>query len=864
MSVIRPSSQDFLQLRAVAPVRWSPARQREPVSIGIPFAEGVVSDGTALSLTSSDGVPSPLQVRALDRWHDGSIRWGLFSAFVDAHGSAAEAVLRIGGPPAEAPPEGTLRVSARPEGVRIDTGAAVFTFAIGARFPVPQITGAAQIQLERDASGLSLDIDGTVHAFTLSAFRLIEQGPVRAEIELHAASTTLGELPLEVVARAELFAGSGTLRLQVTLRNRRRAVHANGQWGLGDPGSVLIRSLAVVLTPAEPVFGVEASVEAGQPLTDCALPFSILQESSGGTHWDSRAHVDRDGKVPLRFRGYRCQAGGTELRGDRATPIVVARTAAGDLAVAVPRFWETFPNAISVTGAGIDVALLPADSATPHELQGGEQTTRTVVLAFSPDTVADPPLAWVHEPLLLGASPEWTCATGAVPFLIPADGDPNHEYAALAAEALDPAEGFFAKRERADEYGWRHFGDLPADHESAFQPADRAFVSHYNNQYDAVAGFALQYLRTGDQRWWTLMDDLARHVRDIDIYHTTEDKSAYNGGLFWHTAHYVDAGTSTHRTYPPGSNTSGGPSAEHNYNVGLMLHFFLTGDEASREAAIGLGQWVLNMDDGRQTVLRALSTSPTGHASFTNGYYGPGRGAGHSIFACVVAHRLSGNAAYLAKADELIRRTAHPADDIDRHTLLDAELRWSYTAFLQAVATYVFHKLERRELDDAVAYARCTLLHYARWMREHERPYLEHPDRLEYPTETWAAQDVRKGDVLLWAALFADASERAEFLDRARFFFDDALTTLARMPTRRYTRPVVIVLSHAIRRGWLLQHPDPDPLAATAWPSRAPDEWPRTRFVPQKAEALSRARIVAVVGGLLFLLAALLALNTAW
>ena len=43
---------------------------------------------------------------------------------------------------------------------------------------------------------------------------------------------------------------------------------------------------------------------------------------------------------------------------------------------------------------------------------------------------------------------------------------------------------------------------------------------------------------------------LARHIMDIDLYHTENDKSGYNGGLFWHTVHYRDAGTSNHRTFP--------------------------------------------------------------------------------------------------------------------------------------------------------------------------------------------------------------------------------------------------------------------------------------------------------------------------
>ena len=72
----------------------------------------------------------------------------------------------------------------------------------------------------------------------------------------------------------------------------------------------------------------------------------------------------------------------------------------------------------------------------------------------------------------------------------------------------------------------------------------------------------MQFLRSGDPRWWPHCDELASHVVDIDIYHTTEDKAAYNNGLFWHTFHYIDAGKATHRTYPQGCRAShgGGPA----------------------------------------------------------------------------------------------------------------------------------------------------------------------------------------------------------------------------------------------------------------------------------------------------------------
>lgn len=45
------------------------------------------------------------------------------------------------------------------------------------------------------------------------------------------------------------------------------------------------------------------------------------------------------------------------------------------------------------------------------------------------------------------------------------------------------------------------------------------------------------------------MDELARHLVDIDIYHTDQDEPRFNGGLFWRTEHYTDAETATHRAY---------------------------------------------------------------------------------------------------------------------------------------------------------------------------------------------------------------------------------------------------------------------------------------------------------------------------
>ena len=136
--------------------------------------------------------------------------------------------------------------------------------------------------------------------------------------------------------------------------------------------------------------------------------------------------------------------------------------------------------------------------------------------------------------------------------------------------------------------------------------------------------------------------------------------------------------------------------------------------------------------------------------------------------------------------------------------LLDAERRWSYTVFLQVLARYLDYRIELGLIDSHYAYGRAALLHYARWMVDHEYPYLEKPAILEYPTETWAAQDMRKCDVFLFAAGHACGDDRRRFLEGAARFFEYSVSTLHELPTRTLARPLVLMLTN----GYLHLSPD--------------------------------------------------------
>jgi hypothetical protein len=203
----------------------------------------------------------------------------------------------------------------------------------------------------------------------------------------------------------------------------------------------------------------------------------------------------------------------------------------------------------------------------------------------------------------------------------------------------------------------------------------------------------------------------------------------------------------------------------------------------------------------------------------------------------------------------LIRRCIHPADDIDRRDLLNVEARWSYTVFLCALGRYLDHKAERNEIDSTYTYARHSLVAYTVWMSRHERPYLDHPEQLEFPTETWAAQELWKNEAFLFGVRHTSGSIRVSLLERADFFFRYSLTTLRGMETRTRTRPVVLLLSHGFMNGYFQRDPE------TAAPP-APGQFDHGRpaqFVPQKERA-KRRFIVLVVAVATSVLAGALAL----
>lgn len=823
----------------------------QPITTGVPFPRGVLDQVSRLALFDSNNNVVPLQARPSARWPDGSIQWALLD-FPIGPIPAGESRWRLvvdenEAKRAEESPPSPIAVEETPEALIVETGAARFHLNRRRFGPLNQVEIDGERLLDETLVSTALtDAKGRIRSPRIERIDVEERGPVRATIRIEGAFRGRGR-PCRFEARISMFAGTTLARVELAIHNPRRARHRGGLWDLGDPNSLLFRdlSIAVALRSAGPP-EVRWAEAPDQPVRRTgASDFEIHQESSGGENWQSRNHVNRHGEVPPRFRGYRTTADGLETRGDRASPIVELRSSSARVAAAVPEFWQQFPKAIAVDGRTLRVHLFPRQADDVFELQGGERKTHVVWLDFSAggtSASAVDSLAWNHRPALVRCPPEWHAEAGIVPLLPPVSETVATPLDDLLATLLDGPNNMDARREVVDQYGWRHHGELHADHEAAYYDGPRPIISHYNNQYDAILGLLTQYLRSGDSRWFLKADALARHVMDIDVYQTSEDKPAYNGGLFWHTDHYRDAATASHRAYSrankrgPDHHYGGGPGNEHNYATGLALFHHLTGSPRARETVLGLADWVVAMDDGSATPFGLIDDGPTGLASQTNStaFHGPGRGCGNSINTLLDAWMLAEDRRCLDFAEGLIRRAVHPKMNIDELDLLNVEARWSYTVFLVVLARYLAMKRERGEFDLMFEHARASLEAFGAWMVENEQPYFDAPEKLEYPTETWAAQDLRKANAARLAADWVDEPLRGRLLEWGEALSDRAWSDLLGFESRHVIRAMVLVMTEGTRDLRLrLVAPSPPPPRGDA-----PDFGSPERFVPQKARVV--------------------------
>ena len=818
---------------------------RYPVEVGIPLPESTVREISRIRL-HTENQTVPIDCSPLIFWPDGSLRWVSLRFIAE---KTSYTICSSNAPEEHYPCNLSLRQDKN--NIQIDTGTNVFSLAdTEFRLELSRPSCFARVEFR--------DVQNKLCRFIIENTAIEYQGRISTVILVKGRFVRSRNHEIcKGECRLSFWADTGLVRFEFTLWNPKAARHKGGRWDLGDPGSIFFRSLHFPFVFETDFRTRQLSLNPGEILKKASNhELSVFQGSSGGPNWRSLTHVDCNNEPTPKFQGYRLNIDGKVAEELRCNPAVICTTDNGISAFAIENFWQRFPSRLYASEKMVSVEPFPDADNQKFELQGGEKTTVRFWADFSSEDNRDPlPCARIQ------AVPSIPIECYAKSGFMPSYAIPEQSQGTWLDEIINSGvsgpNSFLERRESFDEYGWRNFGDTPADHEKHHYNGSREFVSHYNNQYDLALGFLYQFASTGDIRWFALGQDLVRHVIDHDLYSTSQDKSAYNGGYFWHTAHYSHAGTATHRCYSRRAieheslpdNFGGGPSNEHNYTSGLALYFLMTGDVRAKHAVLQLSKWACDMQDPWKTPFRFLSRNPTGLATSTGyySYHGPGRGGAYSINACLDAFLLTSDKYWINIAEKYLRTCVHPSTRPDDLQLLNREAKWSYVVFLQETGRYLDLKQELNEQDNSWHYAKTVLINFANWMAEREYPYLNNQEELEYPTSTWAAQELRKSSVFQFALKYADAeTEREIFKEKSLFFKNCSRAYLEKYDDRASTRNLALMLAfHAARpqhfqnKESIIKNMEPPTFQQQVSEN---DFGKPMIFIPQKVEAMYKAR----------------------
>lgn len=635
------------QVAPIIPIRVvngsSVDRVGEPVSVGIPVQRLPAFYSTfGARIQSPGGVLIPSQFKVLTRWGgvrtDATkpIRWMLatFRADVPAN-STVEYMLALSG----TGPVGTLNavdagsyltVNTAPEtSFRIDKNAfSVFDQVIVNG--VPMTSGPGWLDF--------VFADGTSPVPVVTSTVLEDYAGENTLRCVIRQKGTIG--PLAFTCRWTFHAGRKDVAMDFRLENP--AAYGLFSNTIADGQKYFDRCFLAL--PIAGASHTATSTSGARPLPAGSL-YKVEQRFAWGNLLDALAGFSyeetMDGTVVGSGGRY---AGALDL----ASPT-------GGVTATVDRFWQNFPKAMHAENGALKIGLWPEYGSGPYyqgqyavpwnptppvdpqslvayRFEGSRWKTHRVIFDFHTGGARTPTQVATEAERagkpLAGLAPGWwirkTWAMGS----LWTERDPNwsnlihNRYERFydvmvddnAADSLPSLGkiGYPKFLERGGTnggwqmYGWDSYGDLGW--------ADGYCSNHYDLTESVLSGF----YRTGDYRFFDRGRDMAFYRRDYGQNHSTNTAETWRGAQFYEKGWW-------HGSYVQGQYS-------HNWVAGLLLHYVMTGDEASREAAI-------------ENLAFVLRDPPKNW----NGYWGS-RIPGWQVNCLVDGYTFLGDPAYLAEA----------------------------------------------------------------------------------------------------------------------------------------------------------------------------------------------------------------------
>ena len=201
----------------VGGVAWTAAE----ASFGIPFAEGEVPEVNgrpALAVVNSEA----WQFRTLDTWPDGSVQWALVDAVTDVPAGGVSSELSIIGGAGKS--EGADVASDDGNAITLDTGLVVAKVLKAGfnLFDTVQVDGVDIVAPHQSAGLIGLDADGLLVVPRPSSVQVVleENGPARAVVRATGTLASMsGDDIVDFTCRITARRSSADLQVDLTVRN---------------------------------------------------------------------------------------------------------------------------------------------------------------------------------------------------------------------------------------------------------------------------------------------------------------------------------------------------------------------------------------------------------------------------------------------------------------------------------------------------------------------------------------------------------------------------------------------------------------------------------------------------------------------
>ena len=420
--------------------------------------------------------------------------------------------------------------------------------------------------------------------------QLRARGRLRATVKVEGSAGPRRDPLVHLTVRVQFFAGTAAVRVAVTIANHRRARHPGGIWELGDPGSVHLCDASIGFALRTSTLAAQCSIGPAHEMEPFERWLRIRQHSSGA---------------------FTVASHGSTREGRRATPAVLADDVAGRIGLAVDYFWQNCPREIEVQPRACTFRMFPRQPGEIYELQGGERKTHRFTLIFGDDPAARDAVFWGRDAAIAAAAPGWYCAVIGPRAPLGVERKPRHALRAPGLRRRSRApHSFERKRDVIDEYGWRDFGDIYADHENAFSgagPADRLALQQPVRRGRRLrrAVHAHAATRAGGARWTSWRGTSPTSTSTTPIATSRPTTTGCSGTRITTST----AGRCTHRSYPAHPKVcGGGPANEHNYAAGLAPA--LAADRRRRVADDGDRPRRMGHRDGRRPPDRPALARP--------------------------------------------------------------------------------------------------------------------------------------------------------------------------------------------------------------------------------------------------------------